>query len=569
MSKDRTETVAGGISPSSAPEDNSVPLVPRKRRLRAALFLVTLAALIAAGVALTRDWRETQRQEAYLPQLEAQARRDPYDGRLLALLAGRLMEAGEYPAAADTLRRAAAAGEQGEAVWQALAAATAAAGDPARAIGDLRIGIKTLPQAPALQTALTQCETLGPSPAPAAVAQAISPRGAQPLLDIYGRGSGLNGLADWWGRHHAEDSGFATRLRGAEARPNDAQAQRLWGEALRQNRRLPEAAAVLQHAVTLAPKFARRPPGARGHAGAGRPAVQGRPGVPRLPEAAARLAAGPARLGPKRPGSGPGRLRQQRLHAGVPGRAGCGRRLDRPGPRGAQDRQRVRAGRRGLRESRPPGSGPHGLLRRLRARALSEQPVGRGGGGTAPTPGRRPGGCLRALRTRAGAARQPPDPPRQAEAEAQTREVLRLQPHNPSADTQLGEMLLDRGQTREAIGVLTDARVGDPSNRNALLLLARAYRQGGQPVLAAKTAQQAAVLLRDQERIQVLEAQESRDTLNVPLHQELAVLDARTGKPERARREQEMARLLQADPQGAARALKSFHAETHGILPTH
>ena len=227
-----------------------IPSPQTRRALRAAVLLLLLALV---GWQLADAWRQTARREAFLPALEAQALKTPNDGPLLALLGGRRAEA-HQASAADALRRAIVAGEQSDIVWQTLAGAVAAGGDRPRALADLRLGINALGAVPSLKDAQARAEALGPSPAPGALNQAISPEGAKPLVDAYTRGSFLNGLMQWWGHRFPEQSGFATREEWVRQAPDDAQAQRLWGLALRENGRLPEAGAALARAVDLAPR---------------------------------------------------------------------------------------------------------------------------------------------------------------------------------------------------------------------------------------------------------------------------------------------------------------------------
>src|SRR6185437_9129766 len=63
------------------PQSRLQTLVRTQRRpKRAALFLFFLLIVaFAAAWVLPNAWRETTRREAYLPELEAQAKRSPYD----------------------------------------------------------------------------------------------------------------------------------------------------------------------------------------------------------------------------------------------------------------------------------------------------------------------------------------------------------------------------------------------------------------------------------------------------------------------------------------------------------
>ena len=149
--------------------------------------------MLVGGVLLTTRlaaaWRETERREAYLPELEAMARRSPYEGRLLALLGGRLLEAGEYPAATQTLRRAIAAGEADSTIWLNLAAARAASGDIAYALASLTLARKRNPKSPPLEAAFVRVRILGRSPAPDVLARTLCPEGPAGLVAERTRGS--------------------------------------------------------------------------------------------------------------------------------------------------------------------------------------------------------------------------------------------------------------------------------------------------------------------------------------------------------------------------------------------
>lgn len=127
--------------------------------------------------------------------MEAQARRSPDDGRLLALLGARLADSENYAVAAQTLERAVAAGADDASVWLSWSASCAAAGDNVKAGAVLRLGLRQADAAPAIRAALERVRKLGDRPSPGALAEAISPQGLDRLLAVYGGGSVLNGLA--------------------------------------------------------------------------------------------------------------------------------------------------------------------------------------------------------------------------------------------------------------------------------------------------------------------------------------------------------------------------------------
>src|SRR5258708_6187605 len=95
-------------------------------------FGLTALVLTAVGSVLVcqRAWRETQRREAYLPELERLALRDRYDAPLLAVLGARLCEGRQFAAAGQVFERAAGAGDRSLILWRTWAAAEAAAGEP-------------------------------------------------------------------------------------------------------------------------------------------------------------------------------------------------------------------------------------------------------------------------------------------------------------------------------------------------------------------------------------------------------------------------------------------------------
>jgi tetratricopeptide (TPR) repeat protein len=224
------------------------------------VLVAALALLLGGGGAvawLARTWQETARREAFLPELEAQARarRSMNDERLLALLGARLLRAGEYDQATRAFERAASAGARDASVWLAWAAATAVRGNRPEAQAVLRLGLSRArtDARPHLQVALDRFLALPASAAPAAVAAAISPEEDRLLLQKYGAGGIFNRWVAWWGLRSPETSGFATREAWAKREPRNAQAQRLWGQALMMNRRLPEALTVLEQARALAP----------------------------------------------------------------------------------------------------------------------------------------------------------------------------------------------------------------------------------------------------------------------------------------------------------------------------
>lgn len=543
----------------------------KHRPRRAVLFigLCGLAAALALVYALAGAWRATQQREAYLPQLETQARRHPDDGPLLGLLGGRLMEAGEFPAAADTLKQAAAAGEREESLWLALAASNAASGQTGRAVADLRLGIANLPHAPLLPARLKQAQSLGPNASPGQLAQTISPEGAEPLLGVYARGSFLNGIVSWWGRRHPDSSGFATRQEWVQARPDDAEAQRFWGMALMQNRRLPEAVAVLHQSVALAPQ-----------------------------SPASHLALADAlRLGGHLPEAAQEYIAALRLHPNwLPAIMGLGAAFQ----ASAIPTYALQA------YTRATQVAPRSVDAWIALGTLEEQNEGLTAESVAAfqnaarlAPDRTDycaeyAGALRLANRRDEAEvqvrrrlSQVPDdayahfllglllmenkatPERLTEAESHLREALRLSPHNPVAEVQLSDLLLDRGQAPESAQLLSDSLLRSPYERRAILLLSRAYRLTGHPDLAEKAAQRAKVLLKDEDRSSVMEGDKHLHAMDIPFHQRLADLYDRTGLRDKAAQERLIIQRLQTAPQKSLQSSQELEKAVNAVLSPH
>ena len=528
-------------------------------------MVLTLAAALAAGLTLPSAWRETQRREASLPKLEAEARHDPYDGRLQALLGGRLMEAGEYPAAAAALEHAVAVGEKTDLVWLTLASAKAAGGD-ARAPGYLAVGAKETPS-PLTAAALGRIGALGRGAPLLAVAQAICPQGPEPLVAAYTRGSFLNGAADWWGHRRPEESGFATRQAWAERQPDDAQAQRLWGEALQKNRRFPEADAALERAVTLAPNS----PAAH-LALASLLESQAQPAQASLEYVAClKLHRSwlPALLG----------LGRTTLAANLPSTAsGVYAEAARVGPQSADawvglgqaDMAAQQNYDRALRAFQTaarlaPGRtdflGDYASALRRNGRMADAEVMLRRSVAATPADGRSHYLLADLLLD------YDPTDARLSEAQAETEKAMRLAPQSWAAQQQMAIVQMRRKKPREAIGWLQKVLAADPSNVNALLLLANACQQAGLVPQARQASQQAATLSRHIQKVDVLNARAVADPSDIDAHRQLAGLYARTGQPDKARQEQQVVRLLRAAPatsQGSAQSLTSLVA---GVLP--
>ncbi len=540
------------------------PTPPRSRRVRVVAFACLALLMTVAGLWLADAWRQTERREAFLPQLEAMARRSP-DGPLLALLGGRLAEAHD-PAAADTLRHAVVAGEGTALVWQTLAATTAATGDRRRARADLLLGRKALGACPALDDALARAGGLGPAPDPGALAQAIAPDGPAPLTDAYTRGSFLNGLFRWWGRRFPERSGFRTRQEWAQQDPSNAQAQRLWGLALVENRRLPEAGAALARAVALAP----RSPAA--HLALADTLEQGglreKAGLEYIACLKLRRDWLPALLGLGHNGLedqlGDAVPAYQRATQIAPQSAeawvGLGRAYFQDTSTYSQALTAFQTAAR-LAPDRTDFCASYATVLRQTSGAAQAEPLLRRRLRAAPDDAQ----ChyLLGMMLMNDAS----SPAAETEAETETREALRLSPRQPLAEVQLAQLLLRRGDARAAVSLLQDALSINPYQVGALNLLTLAARKVGDVKTSEALSARSQSVFADQQHLRVLEAQEHHALMNGQVHQQLAQLYGRIGQPERAHQEQEMVRLLRTDPKRVARDQQFLRASMQQILP--
>ena len=543
---------------------------PRPRAGRAArallLFLICLCAVIGA-FALASAWTRTARREAYLPDLEAQARRSPHDPALLALLGGRLAEAREYDAAERTLQKAVGDGAQDAPVWLTWAACDAALGRPVKAGAVLRLGQRQRAAAPAIQAALERCRPLGTSPSPAALAQAICPDAAEPLVGAYASGSLLNPLAEVWGRRHPAQSGFETRRRWARERPGDVGVQVLWVDALARNRRPAEAEQVARGAVQAAPGDS------EAHRALADVLFQGGALVKAGLEYKECL-----------------RLRPHWLPAEIGlGRVAVEKKLI---PLAVQMFERA--------TKQDPNStdawvglGQAYLNQRLRAdKSLTAfQTAAR----LSPNrtdyfpyysdtlvstyhPDQAEALLRRRLRDTDADARShyllalillnnSPTPARQAEAEAHLRDSLRLEPDAPSVKVRLAQVLLDQSQYQEAEGLLASSLRDDRYSPLAMSLLARACLGLGQTERAKAAQENSARLSAYTQAIAELQAKEDANPLDPSLHERLASLYGGGGQQEQADREAQMAYLLRTHKKAASKGLTDLNAATGAYLP--
>ncbi len=487
------------------------------------------------------------------------------------------MEAGEYSGAADALRQAIADGESTELVWRELAANTAAAGDGKRAVADLHLALRTFPNSFSLQNVLAQVHVAGPAASAETLAKAIAPEGPALLRERYAAGSRLNGLSEWLGRQNPEASGFATREAWAHQEPDNAQVQRLWGEALRRSRRSAEAGPVLIYALSLAPSspaanlayasvleeqhqypqamtaylncLKLRPDWLPALLGMGHAAISidlpkyGVPAYKRATEIAPTLAE--AWIGLGRASSlepdliGSSVVAFQKVRQLAPARTDY-----------ATDYAAavIKAGQADAGPTSPTAD----ALSLLRSRV-------------AAVPGDSLTHYLLGTMLMRGAATATS----QAEAEMQTRKALELSPDNPLSEIQLGRILLGKNDVPGAVALLTRALAATPDNVPALRTLAQAYARSGQPVLSAHISAQALALTAVNTQIKVLRDRERANQLDAAVHEQLAALYHQKGSEREAQTERSMAALIRKDPQAASAQFTAVNSLVEGVLKPH
>lgn len=560
MSKQSTKA-AGAKAPAAGVNESHSGNVPRRRPNRAAFFVLPLLLIACLAWWLTGAWHATTLREAYLPDLEVMARRSPADGTLQALYGARLIEAGEFAAGAEALKRAVAAGDGDPQVWLNLAAATAATGDFRRAAADLQLAHDARPHALEFQAVAQRLQQQGKTADPRRIPLLICPDGPLPLVASHTRGSVLNGLAEWWGRTHPESSGFTTRMRWAERQPQNPEAARLWGLALARNRRYPEAGAALEHAAALAPNSA----------------------PVRLALADTQLRAGDARQAsrsyltalklkprwlPALLGYGQASMASGFILNAVSayklatettpdsadawigfGRAQLQTGVDYPTAVAALEKALKLAPRR------TDFLADYADALRLAGRLDEAERIARHHVAEAPDDAY---GHYLLGHILLDAS---PSVEREAEAETETRDALRLSPHNPRATTQLATILQRHGKNSEALGLLRDAHRREPYNVARIRMLAQAEARAGGNAEARRLTAEADTLFAAQQRVTLLQHRESAEMTSISLHEELARLLERTGQRDGAQAERNIVELLRKNPKGAAAELERYRAD--------
>lgn len=194
--------------------------VSQRRRLAAKILFVAVIAAGAAFAALRGQeaLNRARAREMFLPELEATARRSPYDGELQALLGARRVQSGQTLPAARALQKAAAAGEDTAEVRLLWAACLAGSDRLPEALGVLRTGGKK----PELEAALARLSALPVGTSGLEQARAIAPNDVTPLLTRYARpnllsrfvGAGLETESEIF---HYSDKGKDASLRWCSA----------------------------------------------------------------------------------------------------------------------------------------------------------------------------------------------------------------------------------------------------------------------------------------------------------------------------------------------------------------
>jgi cytochrome c-type biogenesis protein CcmH/NrfG len=495
------------------------------------------------------------------------AQREPYHGRLLALLAVRLCQANRYAAALPLFERAAAAGEINSDLWLTWAAAAAAAGDRSKSWSLLQYCRRQPALAAAAQAAIDRCRALPAGAAPAAIAGAISPRGQQPVLARYASGSYFNGLSARYGREHPESSGFATREQWAQEEPRNAQAQTLWGEALVRNHREGEAVIVLQHALDLAPNSlstrlalgdALYKGGAVGKAGLQYIAcLKARPNwLPAL--------LGMGRVAIDRKLIGIGIQVYEKAVKQAPNSAeawiGLGR---------AYMNQRLNLGRAltgfetaaKLAPTRTDFYDEYSDALRVNYRAPEAEAVLRRRIAAAPEEART---HYLLATTLIGSN---PTPERLKEAEAELRTALRLEPAGYASSSELGRLLLQEDRAAEAVLPLETAMQADPRNVATAAALARAYKKIGRAKEAAAVMASLAALSQYVNRVNMLEEEIQRQPTAAKLYHELAAEYHAGGETDKASLYETEAVALERHGSKARNAMNAFRHATDNTIP--
>lgn len=226
---------------------------PKPGKLAKPLTYAAMAGIVlsSSGIYFVRmAYNSTLIREAYLTDLEEMAHRDPNNGSLLALLAGRHAEAGDFEATAKLLERAVAAGESAPDVWLTWAATLAATGSKEKSGQILRLALARPESKAAAQSAIERCKPLPAGVSGPELARVIAPKGPTAIVAPRIEGSFLNAWITYQANSHPEMSGFSTRQEWFKRFPNDVDKKNLWAEALVKNGRHTEAGKLAEEILT-------------------------------------------------------------------------------------------------------------------------------------------------------------------------------------------------------------------------------------------------------------------------------------------------------------------------------
>jgi tetratricopeptide (TPR) repeat protein len=526
------------------------------------LYGCVIVFLVVSATSIMNAWRRTELREAYLPELRILAQQSPKDGDVLALLGGRLAQAHEAQAFA-VLSAATKYGNNDPLVWQTKAWVAAEMGDAPAAMSALHDGVKaTNGNAPGLLSAIAAVSNLGPQTNADTFAAAISPEGPQPLVDAYTRGSLLNGIVERWGREHPQRSGFTTRELWAQEQPNDSQAVGLWGLALLENERAPEAVAVLRAANSLAPRseaiqlaLGQALQAEDDNSAASDEfldvlvvdpnSVDGLIGLGYTNLATGRLSVAMAAMRRAT------RFAPQSADAWI----GLGRASNVVAEQLAafQKAQAIAPDRGDFTDDYAGAlikDGEYSKAEDLVRTRLS----GNAGDATAHTL------LAQALLL------DDPAPDNLAISAAQATTALKIRPGSAVAEAVLGKTLLQERRPLEAIPELQAASSADPTDFPTEHVLIQAYREAGESTQALREAQKDAVDEELHNRVTDALAKISRQFLNLGYHRELLADYLQLGNTRQAAQERSLINELSTDPQPIIQATASYHVRLQKAL---
>ena len=534
---------------------------PRKRLLGlSAALVVCLGALGARS--LVQASRATALRDAYLDELIQKTSKTSLDGAAQALLGGRLAQIDRFDEAAARLERAVQDGERDSLIWRSWAACLVAADRRDEALAVLAQAQKGGARDTAdIDATLKRTEKLPQGADAFLVARTICPEGPAAVALAYSRGSYLNGFYDARASRNLPHSGFAFRETLARRKPEDAEAQTLWAEALRRNGRLREAEQAALKAVQLDPKSLDA----------------------RLAYADVLLAGGASVKAARE---------YQKLLAEKPdwlpaqiglGRAATEKKLPRLALENLEKASRrapddievwIALGKayfyQGLRydlslaayrkaaalaPERTDFFTPMSDALRANYKFPEAEAMLRKRLADVPRDAQAQYMLAYLLTT------QQATPARAAEAEKRLRTSLALEPDVPSVQQALAQLLLDKPDASSAAqaGVLLVSILqARPREIGAMRLLAQAYRKIGKPEKATEVLATAAEVAKIDNEVRRLVEQELIKPADTGIHQRLSTLYKVTGESEKAMQEDAMLQMLKTNPERAARGLKAL-----------